>query len=448
MKLPRDEQAVSEVVGYMLILSLLVLSVSTLYVTGNPIIEKLQGNVYQQAVEQSFTVLDAQISAATLGEAPVQTSNLFTKTGSVRVTNDSFISITRVVQNGSETLLYNHTLGTIEWDSGDDTTIAFEGGGVWKREVLGEPVMISPPEFHYNGETLTFPIIELEGEGSSGGGSTTRITAQRLGHSVIYPNTTANSTFINPVFGQVRIVIHSRYYEGWANYVEERTAASAVTHDDVEETLITLNANPTNKSKSLNPPIDFFGVDTTNSTPLREFSFNLTDVDSNFNMVFRAPTSESEDFVIDMQKRTGCGTSGMSVTVYYNKNGANETWESDEVLCWIVDGNASVDMLNSSANMSYTSNSDSITWANETAPYNQTYTKNENDCCVPLDVVLQHYIRIFDPDGTFSLHQSYKSNEFAGFNASGSTFILDYGVQPPRLTYLHIVNHTARIIVD
>jgi hypothetical protein len=449
MKLLEDDRGVSEVLGYVLILALIVLAVSMLYVTGNPIIQKLQGNIYQQSVEQGFTVLDSQISAATLGEAPVQTTTLFTKTGSIHISNTSRITITRVTQNNTEVVLYNHTLGTIEWDSGNDVTVAYEGGGVWRKEIIGTPVMISPPEFHYNGETLTFPIIELDGTGSAGGGSTTRITAQRRGHNVIYPNTDVNTTFVNPVFGQVRIVIKSKYYEGWAKYVEERTAAQAVTHDGTQETVITLNANPTNKSHVLNPPIDFFGIDTTNRTPLREFNFNLSEVDSNFHLIFRAPTSESEDFVIEMQKRTGCGTSGMSVTVYYNKGGANETWDSD-TLCWIIDNNASIDMLNSSANMTYTSNSDSVTWNNETPPYNQTYTKND-DCCVPLDVVLQHYIRIVDSDGTFSLHTGTKSGDPAFpekcCNITNSTFILDYGVQPPKLTYLHIVNHTAHITI-
>ena len=69
-------------------------------------------------------------------------------------------------------------LGSVVSESGD-SEIAYQSGGVWRRSG-DDSRMVSPPEFHYRGRTLTLPVIAVNGDGAGetltvrGGGTTTK----------------------------------------------------------------------------------------------------------------------------------------------------------------------------------------------------------------------------------------------------------------------------------
>lgn len=77
--------------------------------------------------------------------------------------------------------------------------------------------MVSPPEVHYRGTTLTLPMIRVVGEGNRGRSSFVRVSTATDG---IYPTASRH----NPLTpGQVNITVQSRYYRAWGTYFEDRT---------------------------------------------------------------------------------------------------------------------------------------------------------------------------------------------------------------------------------
>ena len=194
--------------------------------------------------------------------------------------------------------------------------------------------------------------------------------------------------------------------------------------------------------------MEVYGLDVTNATPVTKFQLNLTEVTSNFRMVFRAPENDSDDFVLDIQKRTGCAIMGISIEVRYNKDGANESW-SGNGLCTIIAGAADIDILSQSIDLTYNNNQNSTTWVSEAYPNNKTFENHVGlDGPVDLYTVIQHYMKLISPDGTFSLYKSYKPNEWDGADFDNSTLALDYNIMPPTIQFMHIIEHSVNVSIS
>lgn len=448
----KSELAVSETVGFSIILGIVVLSVGIMVVLAYPVLGNLREATFMETAGEASTMLDSKASMVAFRASSNQVMRLNLNGGTLTAENLTGDRLIIKVSNysGMEHEIFNKSLGTIEYVV-NDQIIAYEGGGLFRKYELGEPLMISPPEFHYNGETLTLPIIRINTFDSIGGKGTGSVYLSSNSLPVIvYPNISSSDDLKNPLFGkQIKIRLKSEYYKPWAKYIKERTGVTTLTNDLTQEVIVSLNSKPHDQMGQLLIPIEVMGLDTTNRIPLKQFRLNLTEVNENLNMVFRTPSQTSNDFVLEIQKRGGMGESGVNIMVWYNKGGYNETWKS-ETEALILGGNASIDLLNSSAETYYKSNNPSGTWVNETSPYNRTYKQSAGeDGPVPLDIILQHYMRLISDSGTFSLYRGdIPGDHWNGFNSSGAEYVLDYEVMPPRITYLHIVEHDVDVGLD
>ncbi len=453
IKIISSEDAVSETIGYSLILGIVIIAVGILVVIAFPIQSEIQNTAFIESQIQSLTMLDSRISSVALGTTPSQLTRINLNGGVMNVRNDTDNYLKVRVSNDTDynITVFNGSLGLIEYKLGDERLV-FENGGMFRIYPNGESVMLSPPEFYFNGETLTFPVIRIANSASAGGKGTISVRASSGEDlNIIYPNLSSSLLF-NPIYGkQIMIRLKSDNYKAWARYIQERTEAIPGTDDINKEVVVTFNSKPSEKPAELKVPIELFGIDTTNSTPLTQFYFNLSNVTSSYNMVLRAPSAISPDLVIELQKSGGLGPAGMTIFISYNKGGYNETWTTDTI--GIINANVtSINMLNSSAFATYESNDPSGTWINETSPYNQTFNKTvSGHGPVPLDKLLQHYITLVSNSGTFALYPGTKPGDPAypsGFNATGSTYALTYVIKPPNINYLHIVNHAVNITLS
>ena len=438
-RLKHSEDAVSEVVGYTLLLGIIVMAIGIISVTALPIIQDAKEKAYLKNVEQGFTVLDSKVSLVSLGKQPTQIVQMYTQAGGITVNDTGFSHMKVTFTNGTTTyVVYDGSIGNIQYQLGNNK-IAYEGGGVFRKYPgEGDPVIITPPEFHYNGETLTLPIIRINSNQSfSGTGVVTLRLVSEHTPNVLFPNP---PEYTNPLLlgKQVNVVIKSDYYKAWAKYIEERTEATVTTNDATKEATITLNAKPNDQTLNLNPPIDVYGFNVDDESALHDFSFVLPKdgTAANFNMKMYTSTTEPY-FSIEMKKSGGLGVGGVSIYLEYHDGGAAEIWDYTVQALLDADGNYVIDILNaSSGTVLGPSSDDTWTWANETPPWNQTFHKG--DAGPDGQKLMQHYLSLVGP--TFSFYPA-SSPYWDGFEQDGSTYVLYYEVMPPRITYLHIVEH-------
>ena len=234
----RRSRGQSAGVGFVLVLGL-VLAVSALVVSvGGGAIDDLQRSADIERAESAMTQLDASLARVALGDAPAQRVQLpTTGRGSVEVVEDAgsvTIEIDRIAGT-DETIVNDQTLGAVVYEA-EGSRIAYQGGGVW-RKGEGDARMVSPPEFHYRGATLTFPLVRVTGTADGEG---VRIRPSDLANRR-WPDPANGNT--NPVdSGTVVVTVQSDYYRGWGQYFETRTDGTVEYDDSQREVTLTLTS--------------------------------------------------------------------------------------------------------------------------------------------------------------------------------------------------------------
>jgi len=148
------------------------------------------------------------------------------------------VTITNMSSDNTTTVV-NETLGEIRYETGG-TTVAYQGGGVWRADRSGASTMVSPPEFHYRNGTLTLPIISMNGTGDTNLDGSLTVEQNRTAQQR-YPNATLNENFTNPLeSGKVNVTVHSEYYRAWGSFFEERTDGNVSYDHPNNEVTITL----------------------------------------------------------------------------------------------------------------------------------------------------------------------------------------------------------------
>jgi hypothetical protein len=207
IKLLSSEDAVSEVVDFVTILGLLVLSIGIIGVAGYPIIKNAQEANHIENTKQSFIVLANNVNKVVIGQAPSQSVELKMYGGSLSVTGSSTINITANNSAGLRIPILNDTqMRSIESVVGE-TVVAYEGTGVWAKYPNGNTILVSKPLITNQSNVLVIPIVTIGGISSTGGSGMSRVTAKGVPRVVFYKNVS-----------NIIVTINSTYSKGWENY--------------------------------------------------------------------------------------------------------------------------------------------------------------------------------------------------------------------------------------
>jgi hypothetical protein len=203
----------SEVVGFALLVVITVLGISGIVLFGGDALRDVKSEARLESAQHSFTALDSEAAEVALGTAPVRTVDLHLSDGRATVRHTGRIKIT----TGNSTTLLNRTLGTITYSSGG-STLAYQGGGVWLHGG-DRSRMVSPPELHYRGGTLTLPAILVRGTEDPVASDEIRLEKgpQLLNLGRGYVPDTA-----------ITLSVTSDFYEAWAGYFRDRVPGVSV----------------------------------------------------------------------------------------------------------------------------------------------------------------------------------------------------------------------------
>ncbi len=480
LKIFKSESAVSPVIGIIIILGLTILSISTLLIYSVPTLDGLEDMAKAQKIEQAFTVFDSRTSKVALGESPIQTTYVSLMGGTINVNgdqdayNESKIVIVTVNMsaNNYEDFMdgqnryrwqswehymagggfdeFNCSLGSIEY-SLDDRIIAYEGGGVWSKYPTGGTIMISPPEFHYNGETLTLPLMKINGRsGVSGTGDVGVSISSNNMPLVLFPNTTMSGKRVNPLEAdKVVIYIKSEFYDAWANYANAQAYTSATVDAANKTAIIELDVIPPMGESTLTDAFKIGTLNSSTSSPIFNFSFNFVASGaqglnpSNYDL---SASSGTKTLTYTLQK-----TAGLSLDVEYKDTAAGseyiERWFHTSSFIKAGDPETStVDFLDDTYFMEYDSGNPNddyaepdFSWGNESSislspdlDINNGYNSSLND-------LTQHYLKLLTRDG--SIIFSIDGGPQDPVDYEESTINLRYEGMPGAITYLHITKN-------
>lgn len=241
-------RAQSNLIGFVLLLAITMLGVTGIIVVGGNALTSTQQQVQLQRAEHAMTQLDSTAATVAIGQSPTQSATLPQSGDATISTNPNAGWINVSFYNTStgelETVIVNTTLGAVEYEI-DDTTIAYQAGGVW-RKTTNRSVMVSRPEVHYRGSTLTMPIIVVTNEAVLD----EQIQIKQGSQTREYPNQSADLS--NPIGDvKVKITVHSEYYQAWHTFFTTRTDG-IVAIDHVNKTATLRLLNPQNQASLSN----------------------------------------------------------------------------------------------------------------------------------------------------------------------------------------------------
>ncbi|MCL7413553.1 MAG: hypothetical protein M8353_08065 [ANME-2 cluster archaeon] len=220
-KLIHSQTAVSEAVGFILTLAVVILASGMVYASGFPIIQHSMDVSHFMEMQESFGLLGQNINEVVYERAPVRNTELKIIGGAMSIQHDSSMQI---IVNESR---YTYNMGSVEYFL-DHQITAYENGAVWTKYSNNDTIMILKPQINYANIT-TIPLVELLGEGSKAGEGSARIRAERSDSSSTY--------FINATGQNTTIIVQSNFYRAWKRYFEDNLGADEVTVDSTNRTV-------------------------------------------------------------------------------------------------------------------------------------------------------------------------------------------------------------------
>ncbi|MDV7349436.1 hypothetical protein R3751_06545 [Halorubrum distributum] len=234
------ERGQSEVLGTVLLLGLTVAVVGTTVALGATALDDSQRTADIQRVEGAMTQVDSKASLVAHGGSPSQRLRLDPGRNADLRVDEGAGSMRIEVETENGTYTNETTLGAIIYERGDDV-IAYQGGGVWRANPDGAQ-MVSPPEFHYRGDTLTLPLVTVAGEGDLSDSVAISESGERP------EDLFASENVSNPLLGgNVTITVESEYAEAWGRFFESRTEANVtqLSSNEVRVEIRTKTVHPT-----------------------------------------------------------------------------------------------------------------------------------------------------------------------------------------------------------
>ena len=236
------DRAQSEVIGTVLLIGLTITAVGATVAIGSVALDDAQTSADVQRVEGAMTQVDSKTSLVAHGGSTSQRVRLDPgSTANARIDGDAGRMRIEVETEDGDVEARNVTLGAVVYERGDDR-VAYQGGGVW-RATEGGSWMVSPPEFHYRGDTLTLPLVTIDGENGRFRDSAV-VTRNASRPDQLFPNENVSNPLLG---GNVTVTVESEYAQAWGQFFESRTEANVtrLADDEVEVRLRTETTHPT-----------------------------------------------------------------------------------------------------------------------------------------------------------------------------------------------------------
>ncbi|WP_096391197.1 DUF7289 family protein [Halopenitus persicus] len=230
----KTDRAATAPIGVVLLIGITLVGTLAVVTFGSTAIADIQQTADVERSEHVMTKFASQASLVALGETETQTMATGDSAGTMTVVEDAGrMQVWHVNASGAGAAerLADGSLGSVTYRNGDDT-VAFQGGGVWRTD--GDAArMVSPPQFHYRGATLTLPIVSVTAGETVASGGPSRVRLTDNGTTRVFPDPNdPDST--NPVTnGSVVVAVESDYHDGWREYFERRTTGSVVSPADL-----------------------------------------------------------------------------------------------------------------------------------------------------------------------------------------------------------------------
>lgn len=208
-------RAQSDTIGFVLVFSLIVLTVGTVYAMGFPALQELRTGEQLENMERAFTVLDDNVDDMARDGAPSRATEIKLNGGTLAVDSETTIRIrAEEVGNASNNVTVNATSQPITYREGN-TVVASSYGAVFRQDGDAS-VMRERPGWVVDDDHALVPLVVTSRSGDRaalGGSSTILVRSTVIGRGVA--GELASDSGV-----QVNVTVSSPRAEAWKRYFE------------------------------------------------------------------------------------------------------------------------------------------------------------------------------------------------------------------------------------
>jgi hypothetical protein len=226
-----DERSLSDVLGYVLVFSLVVTSVLLVTVGGLATVEDARDSEQAQNAERSFQVVADNFASIYERNAPSRSTEISLGESEIFYNSNSSLTV-----RGDDQELASRDLRPVQMDVTGEQSVAYEAGAVFRDN--GQSIaMVRPPPFLLSESRVHLPVIQTSASSiESAGGATVLLRGISTGRLVA---TSGNETELG--FDELTIEISSPRFRAWERYFSDEQNLDCTTDPDVETVTCTLD---------------------------------------------------------------------------------------------------------------------------------------------------------------------------------------------------------------
>lgn len=181
----QDRRGVSETIGFVLVFSLIVLTVGVVLTAGYGSLQDARDAERVNNAERAFDVLADNLEDITYRGAPSRGTEIRLVEASLGTGPPTYLNVTGLNGGNPVFTTGNYSTDPIVYAS-EDTRIRYAAGGVARIQEAGS-VMVVPPKFVLSGGHAVIPLVQLSVEDTTVAGSQTVLvrTERRIREIVV-----------------------------------------------------------------------------------------------------------------------------------------------------------------------------------------------------------------------------------------------------------------------
>ncbi|MCT9096276.1 hypothetical protein [Haloarchaeobius sp. HME9146] len=220
MRAGGDSRAVSDVLAFVIVFSIIITSVGVTYGIGFSSLGEFQEGEQKTNAARAFQALSVSLDDIQEGAAPGRSGAIQLNEGTLQVEEQSQMTVEVALSNGTTWTVASETTGSLQY-SFENTDVAYENGAVFRKDGSAS-VMIEEPSFlcSESSDQAVVSIVVLNSDSNAIGGEiNAEIISRQNDTDVLYPNLSRSSSVSAD---NVTVdVPTSNFDQAWTRYFED-----------------------------------------------------------------------------------------------------------------------------------------------------------------------------------------------------------------------------------
>ena len=221
-----DERGISEILGTVLLISMVLLGSATVIIFGASAISDATQRTTTEAATDYLETVDSRL--ATLSASSDDPEVVFDPQDAAareyHVRRDGYMNVT---VNDNPDCSVNQTLSTIAFEDSNGNTVGYEGGGVW-RSGIDSSTQVTPPDVTLADGMLDVNLVNVTGTFDQARNRVALNASETRNTTETFSENLARGDCPRP--DNVSITVKSQFYDGWADYLETTIEHSPPTY--------------------------------------------------------------------------------------------------------------------------------------------------------------------------------------------------------------------------